>query len=126
MLPSNDRGRPGERAASNVINGDTNDTEDRRLFAYLTNFERSVLLDAWSQGRRIWWLKRAADFERAKPVPGPDATEEALARMRERWSWCHEVAQACRNKADAVTWEHVDEFDQLLEDCTRWAQDGAA
>ena len=70
--------------------------------AHLNPFSWGVLADAYNIGRRLWWLKRARDFENAKPLPGDfhgSATREELSR---RWRWCDEVARACRAKAEMV------------------------
>lgn len=68
----------------------------------LDPFTWGVLADAWNVGRRLWWLKRARDFENAKPLPGEyhgNATREQLSA---RWRFCDDVARACRAKAEMV------------------------
>lgn len=68
----------------------------------LEHFARRVILDAIHDASRSWWLKRAEDFERAKPVPGEYHGRATREQLRARWQWCHETAQACRNKAALV------------------------
>lgn len=109
-----DRGRPGERAASNVMNGDFQMIRrEGDTSAGLDPFMWGVLADAYNTGRRLWWLKRARDFENAKPLPGEfhgNATREQLSA---RWRWCDEVARACRAKAETLA------VDEELEDLQR-------
>jgi hypothetical protein len=113
-MRSNDRGRPG-RTASNVINGDIQSIPPKGTFGVeLDPFSRGVLVDAFNEGRRIWWLKRSRDFINAAPLPGEfhgNATPEQLSA---RWRWCHEVARACRAKAEML--EVEEEFEHLLRD----------
>jgi hypothetical protein len=82
--------------------------------AELDPFSWAVLTDVWLIGHRLWWLKRARDFENAKPLPGEfhgNATREQLSA---RWRWCDEVARACRAKAELVGIDG--ELEQLLRD----------
>lgn len=65
-------------------------------------FTWGVLADAYNVGRRLWWLKRAQDFEAAKPLPGEFHGNETREQLSARWRWCDEVARACRAKAEMV------------------------
>lgn len=80
--------------------------------APLDNFTRGILADAFREGQRQWWLKRAEDFERAKPKSGDfhgRATREELSR---RWQWLDGVERACRAKAEMVRFD--DDVETLL------------
>lgn len=120
MSPGNDRGRPGEETASKMSVGDKNIIPDGGMRSIdLDPFSRGVLFDAYTAGRARWWLNRAEDFERAKPVPGEYVGNASREQLSVRWQWCDQVARACRAKAEVLT--VGDEFDQLLTDCVRWA-----
>src|SRR5689334_4626901 len=81
------------------------------------DFTRGLLLELFQNASRAWWIKRAQDFERAKPIVGDpaDHTPEALDRLRRAWTRCDEVARACRAKAEIVA-SDIDVFDQILTD----------
>lgn len=67
-----------------------------------------------NDGRRIFWLKRSIDFERAKPVPGEFQGRATHDQLSARWNWCDEVARACRAKAEIVGIDH--ELEDILGD----------
>lgn len=78
-----------------------------------------MLREAFNDARRDWWLKRAEDFEAAKPVPGEYQGRASRAEQRTRWEWCHQTAQACRNKAALVPLspdEFQVEIDAILDE----------
>jgi hypothetical protein len=100
-LPDNDRGRPLAGPASNVIS-DGDSVSISQAVDNLTRLQRDVVIDALNDARRKWWLRRAQDFERAKPVPGEYHGRATREQLRARWLWCHETAQACRNKAALI------------------------
>jgi hypothetical protein len=80
----------------------------------LDPFSWGVLADAYNVGHRLWWVRRARDFDNAKPLPGEyhgNATREQLSA---RWRWCDEVARACRAKAEMVGVD--EELEHLLRD----------
>lgn len=108
LLPDrHDEGRPGERAASNVTTGNTVSIPD------FDNWSRRVIQDALNESTRAFWLKRAEDFERAKPRPDEYHGNKTREQLRAQWLWCHETAQACRNKAVMVSLDD-DAFDADL------------
>lgn len=112
LCPEHDEGRPGERAALNVNYGDV------LILPDLDHFTRRLLQDALNEARRSWWLKRAEDFERAKPRPGDFNGRATIEQLRARWRWCHATAQACRNKAALIAMtadEFQAEVDALLD-----------
>ena len=65
----------------------------------LEQFAKRVILDALCDASRAWWLKRAEDFERARPVPGEYAGRATREELRQRWRELTEIADACRAKA---------------------------
>lgn len=70
------------------------------LAEHLDHFSHRFLQEVLDDATASYWLKRAQAFEDAKPDPIRDycgrATREEL---RERWKRCHEVAKACRARA---------------------------
>ena len=59
----------------------------------------SVVADVWRSGEGMFWRRRAAAFEWAKPRPDDfhgQATREDLSAA---WRRCHDVAEACRLRA---------------------------
>jgi hypothetical protein len=117
MSPGNDRGRPGERAASNVTAGDTQSVRQiPDTTADLDPFSWGVLADAWNIGRRLWWLRRARDFENAKPLPGEYHGRASREELSARWRWCDEVARACRARAELVGVD--EELEHLLREAS--------
>lgn len=77
----------------------------------LTHLQRRVVQDAVNSATRSWWLKRAEDFERAKPHPDDYNGQATIEELRARWRWCNETAKACRNKAALVSmlWQEFDD-----------------
>jgi hypothetical protein len=68
----------------------------RRIDAFLHDALTEVLLGA----ERNWWLRRAEDFERAKPRPAGEFYGQASrGQLRERWLRLDEMARACRARA---------------------------
>jgi hypothetical protein len=94
-LPEHDRGRPGEEAASNVTAGDFHSLPPSDL----NQFAKRLLLEAFSDASRQWWLKRAEVFERARPVPGEFHGNMTPEQLRAQWLHLSEVAAACRARA---------------------------
>lgn len=74
------------------------------LGEYLDHFQRRVLQDALAEATAAYWLRRAEDFEAAKPVepPGGFANPE---QAREQWRRCHETAKACRAAAELARFQ---------------------
>ena len=68
----------------------------------LEHFRMRVIQDALNEGRRQWWLRRALDFENARPRPGDFNGQATLEELRDRWVWCTEIAKACRARAEVA------------------------
>lgn len=105
-------GIPGAASISTAIKSETTVRQIPNTSA--DPFTWSVLADAYNIGRRLWWLRRARDFENAKPLPGEfhgNATREQLSA---RWRWCDDVARACRAKAELVGMD--EELEHLLRE----------
>lgn len=85
----------------------------------LDGFTRGILADAYLEGRRKFWLKRAEDFRRAKPMPGEYVGNCTREELSARWRWLDEIELACRAKAELVGVD--DELEALLDDLGRAA-----
>lgn len=98
MIPlraENHEGRPPAReAASNVVTGDAA-TLPRRI----DNFLHDTLLDVLVHANRQWWLRRAEEFEAARPRPDEFHGNASREELRARWIDLTEIAQACRARA---------------------------
>jgi len=96
MRSTDDKSRPGaNRTASNVNNGDV-----FSIGQSLENFARRLLTDCLNEATRTYWLKRAQDFENAKPRPGEYQGTSTREELRARWLWLDEIARACRARAE--------------------------
>lgn len=80
------------------------------LAEYADHFRHRMLVEALREATASHWLRRAEDFERAKPVPPPGGFVDPESRERARAAWrrCHETAQACRNAAAVALIQDVD------------------
>jgi hypothetical protein len=113
MLPEHDRGRPGNGRPQMSLTGDATSIPRLALAEQVDHFRRRVMQDAYQHARRVWWLKRSADFEAAKPRPDDYTGQASLDELRARWRWCHETAKACRAKAEMCVTDA--EFDAELQ-----------
>ena len=83
----------------------------------LSPLEFAVLRDVFllsGPGRAQWYLRRAADFEAAKPRPGEYTGNATREQLSARWQFCDQVARAFRAKAEAVVWD--EEFVSIVAD----------
>jgi hypothetical protein len=103
VSPGHDRGHPGERAASNVNNGDT-----LSLRETTDHFLHRLLTDCLNEATRRWWLKRAAQFEAARPKTADFHGRADREQLREQWLRLTRIAQACRARADVSPLEDID------------------
>lgn len=65
----------------------------------LTHFQLCVLRDAFLEAEARYWLKRATQFEAARPRPQDFNGRAAASQLRRRSSALDDVASACRAKA---------------------------
>lgn len=65
----------------------------------LDNFRRRVVQDALAEATRDYWLRRAADFEAARPTRLDYAGRATAADLAEADRRCRETARACRAAA---------------------------
>lgn len=76
----------------------------------IDRFAHDALLEVMLDGERRWWLKRAEDFERAKPREGDFHGNATREDLRAAWRRCDELARACRARA------HVSPVEDIRED----------
>lgn len=103
--PTHDEGRPGERAALSVNNGDPLKIPER-----VDRFLHDALTEVFLSAERAWWLRRAEDFERAKPRLGDNFGRLTREEVRAQWHRLDELARACRARAQ------VSPVDDIRED----------
>lgn len=84
-----------------------------RLGEHLDQFTRRVLQDALNEATVAYWLRRAEDFEAAKPVEPPNGFADP-EQARERWRRCHEAAEACRHAAELAPFQDFLSVDLVL------------
>lgn len=78
----------------------------------IAHFQARVIQDAMNEATPSYWLRRARQFEDARPDPARDhnggpvdfdtgtpARQPDLDDLRRRWLALTEIAQACRNRA---------------------------
>jgi hypothetical protein len=99
------RNRPaGNRTASDVTAGDS-----FILGQTVEQFVYRLVTDCLNEATRSYWLRRARDFEDARPT-WDDDYHGAAARdeLREQWYRLTAIAQACRARAEVAPIEDID------------------
>ncbi|WP_343909043.1 hypothetical protein [Nocardioides aquiterrae] len=66
---------------------------------YLDHFRARVLQDALNEAMAAYWLRRAEQFEAARPTLADFRGEASAAELGARWRELDEVARACRARA---------------------------
>ena len=64
------------------------------------SFVGRLLQDVMADASRAQWLKRAEQFEAARPRLGEFYGQSSPEQLRERWLALTEVARACRARAE--------------------------
>lgn len=59
-----------------------------------------VLTDCLNEATRAYWLRRAEQFEAARPRPGDFHGQSTLEDRRRRWRELTAIANACRARAE--------------------------
>jgi hypothetical protein len=91
---------------------------------FVDNFQARVLHDAWLDGSRAFWLRRAEAFEAALPRPG-DFTGRATDEEREeRAARIRAAAAACRARATGADGYAIGTLLDTLTDESRGLTDG--
>lgn len=67
---------------------------------YLTNFAARVMQDAMSEATSAYWLRRAAQFEAARPRPGEFHGRATPEKLRAQDARLARTAEMCRRRAD--------------------------
>lgn len=96
------------------------------LAEYLDHFTKRMLQDALAEATAAFWLRRAEDFEAAKPIAPPEGFRDPEA-ARERWRRCHETAKACRAAAEVVAaQDFVGDLERVLAELDKRDRTGEA
>lgn len=59
----------------------------------------SVIADVFRMATYDYWMRRAEEFEGAKPKVGDFHGAASREELSAAWQRCHSVAQACRDRA---------------------------
>ncbi len=74
------------------------------LVEQVVAFQRRILQDALAHATAEYWLKRAEQYEWARPRPGDFVpTHVTRADRQRRWDLLTAKAQACRHRATLAT-----------------------
>jgi hypothetical protein len=74
-----------------------NTTENAQPF--VEHFRARVLQDALNEATASYWLRRARQFEAARPEPDEFHGEATRLQLRAKWYELTEAAEACRHRA---------------------------
>ncbi len=101
MPPDNEERRPQEGAAPKSTATTTSHILQPavEIVAYVDHFRHRVIADALAEATSTYWLKRADDFEWARPSLADFPGDVTLDQRRMRWRELTKVATACRNRA---------------------------
>jgi hypothetical protein len=66
---------------------------------YLEHFQMRVLQDALNEATASYWLRRADQFEEAKPTLADHRGQATTAELSVQWRELDRVARACRERA---------------------------
>lgn len=72
---------------------------------HLTQFSLRLIRDAMNEATALYWLRRAEQFETARPRPGDRLGANGRRGAAEIDARCLALANACRAKAAALTTE---------------------
>lgn len=73
----------------------------------LDHFVLRLLTDTLNEQTSRYYLKRAEDFENAKPRPGEFHGNRTPEQLREQWRRLDEIARACRARAEVAPLEDI-------------------
>lgn len=59
----------------------------------------SVVVDVFRMASRDYWMRRAEEFEAAKPRVGDFHGQATREELSAAWQRCHRIAEACRQRA---------------------------
>lgn len=94
------------------------------LTPYLAHFLHRVLQDAYVEATAAYWIRRAEQFEAARPRRGEHHGQSAPADLDDRDQRLAAIAQACRNRATLHDLSRV-EFDETFESLAIGAEEAA-
>jgi hypothetical protein len=71
------------------------------------HFTKRLLTDCLDEATRGYWLKRALQFEAARPGPGDFHGQATRADLRRRWQELTDIANACRSRAQVAPLDEI-------------------
>lgn len=66
---------------------------------YVEHFRLRVVQDAFNEATAKYWLRRADQFDQARPTLDDFAGNAVVTQRRAKWHELGEVADACRARA---------------------------
>lgn len=66
----------------------------------IDRFVHDVLTEILLAADRLWWLRKAEEFDRAKPEPGQFVGLATREQLSAQWQRLDETARACRARAE--------------------------
>lgn len=72
------------------------------------HFVKRLLTDCLAEATRNYWLRRAADFENARPRLGEFHGTATRSELRQRWRELSDMADACRARAQVAPLDEID------------------
>lgn len=81
---------------------------------YVEHFRARMLQDALNEATSRYWLRRAEQFEDARPRLGEHLGTQSAEQLRSKWLELTEIATACRNAATLALWQ-TDVTDEVVE-----------
>lgn len=71
------------------------------LDAYLDHFAQRLIRDAFNEATAAYWLRRAEQFEAARPKPGDYFGQATREEVRAQYDRLTMTAHACRARAES-------------------------
>lgn len=81
----------------------------RELVEHLTQMQRRVVQDAFSEARASYWRRRAAAFRAALPRQDEWHGREGLASVRMRRDRLKAIIAACESAAEVALWQDAED-----------------
>lgn len=72
---------------------------------YVEHFRARILQDALNEATSSYWIRRAEQFEGARPRLGEYYGTQSVDQLRTKWLELTEIATACRNAATLARWQ---------------------
>jgi hypothetical protein len=87
-----------------------------RVVDHVAQFQRRSIAGAVLDASATQWLKRADEFEAARPRPGDYYGQASREQLRARWDELTQIAKACRAKATVLRELDMPDVLDLVDD----------